>query len=368
MVAITVAMLSFIGCRKDVALEPEDTPDAVPHLPEVPYSYVVPPLPEHFDFVLLNIWESTPDDNHVTDAGATLGRVLFYERELSVDRNVRCASCHKQASGFADPRALSKGHSGGLTRRNASHLVNQFYVREQFWDERAPSLEDQVLMPIQNAVEMDMTLDEAMERLRARPYYAQLFQQAFGTDSITPDRVSRALAQFVRSMASYRTRYDQGEADGFTDFTPLEAEGKALFFNGQTRCNHCHMTVNFFNRDARNNGLDEVYVDNGLGEITGDPSDNGKFKVPSLRNVELTAPYMHDGRFNTLEEVVDHYNNGVRSHPNLDDRLTVEGVTGGTPVQLGLSEHEKQALVAFMKTLTDVPLVTDTRFSDPFPN
>ena len=167
-------------------------------------------------------------------------------------------------------------------------------------------------------------------------------------------------------MASYRTPYDEGFADDFAQLTQLERDGKALFFNGQTKCNHCHMTVNFFNRDARNNGLDVVYADNGLGVVTGDPADNGKFKVPSLRNVELTAPYMHDGRFNTLEEVVEHYNSGVQQHPNLDDRLTVDGHTGGTPLQLGLTEYDKQALIAFMKALTDTPMITDVRFSDPF--
>ena len=367
MAAVAVVTVTFIACRKDASVSPkeEDTPG--PLLPELPYVYAVPPLPDHFNSILLTFWESTPDGNPITDGGATLGRVLFYDRDLSVDSNVRCASCHKQAAGFADPQASSEGHAGGFTRRNASHLVNQFFVREQFWDKRANSLEEQVLMPIQDQVEMGMSLGSLTTRLRARAYYPALFAQAFGDDSITSDRVARALAQFVRSMASYRTRYDEGESDGFAGFSSLELDGKTLFFNGQTRCNHCHMTANFFNRDARNNGLDEVYADNGLGEVTEDPADNGKFKVPSLRNVALTAPYMHDGRFTTLEEVVEHYNSGVRQHPNLDDRLTVDGHTGGVPVQLGLSEYDKQALVAFMKTLTDFPLITDERFADPFP-
>jgi cytochrome c peroxidase len=364
LLAIVVGAAMY-GCAKE-----EDAPSGalapMPDLPAEPYSYVLPPLPDHFNSILLNIWESTPDDNHITDAGATLGRVLFYDRSLSANNSISCGSCHKQEAGFADPRALSVGHLGGATHRNAMHLVNQFYVRAHFWDERAPSLEAQVLMPIQDAVEMGMTLDGLTQRLRSLDYYAPLFMEAFGDDTITSDRISRALAQFVRSMASYRTRYDEGFADDFAQLTQIERDGKALFFNGQTRCNHCHMTVNFFNHDARNNGLDVVYADNGLGALTGDPADNGKFKVPSLRNVELTAPYMHDGRFNTLEEVVEHYNSGVQQHPNLDDRLTVDGHTGGIPVQLGLSEYDKQALVAFMKTLTDTPMITDVRFSDPF--
>jgi len=323
-------------------------------------------MPAHFDNILLQIWESTPDDNPVTDAGATLGRVLFYDRNLSANRTTSCGSCHHQNRGFADPVAASVGHTGQPTRRNAMHLVNQFYSRQHFWDFRAPTLEAQVLMPIQDPVEMGMTLPEVRGRLYAIPHYRPLFTAAFGNDSITEDRIARSLAQFIRSIASYRTRYDAGEANGFADFTPMELDGKNLFYNGATKCNHCHMTANFHNRDSRHNGLDAVYADNGLGEFTGDPADNGKFKVPSLRNAELTAPYMHDGRFNTLEEVVEHYNSGVQPHPNLDDRLTVEGLVGGTPLQMGLTPYEKQALVAFLKTLTDVPLVNDPRFADPF--
>ena len=209
------------------------------------------------------------------------------------------------------------------------HLVNQMYSRRQFWDLRAETLEAQVLMPIQDSIEMGMTLNGAMGRVQERPYYRALFNAAFGDDSITPDRVSRALAQFVRSIVSYRTRYDVGMQSGFADF----------------------------NAD---------YADNGSGEITGNGEDNGKFKVPSLRNVAISGPFMHDGRFNTLEEVVEHYNSGIRAHPDLDDRLTVEGVIGGTPLQMQLSAYDKQALVAFLGTLTDEPLVHDPRFSDPF--
>ncbi|MBK9194187.1 MAG: cytochrome-c peroxidase [Flavobacteriales bacterium] len=367
-----VAALAVVGlvlvvgaCRKDVPVTQEPG-EPVLVLPESMYSYEVPPMPAHFDNILLQIWESTPDDNPVTDAGATLGRVLFYDRNLSANRATSCGSCHHQDRGFADPHASSTGHLGQPTRRNAMHLVNQFYSRQHFWDFRAPTLEAQVLMPIQDPVEMGMTLPEVRGRLYAIPHYRPLFAAAFGNDSITEGRIARALAQFVRSIASYRTRYDAGEANGFADFTPMELDGKNLFYNGATKCNHCHMTANFHNRESRHNGLDAVYADNGLGEFTGDPADNGKFKVPSLRNAELTAPYMHDGRFNTLEEVVEHYNSGVQPHPNLDDRLTVEGLVGGTPLQMGLTPYEKQALVAFLKTLTDVPLVNDPRFADPF--
>ena len=364
-VAVLCVLLAFGACRKDAAITQEPG-GPVLVLPGALYNYEVPPMPAHFDNILLQIWESTPADNPITDAGATLGRVLFYDRNLSANRTTSCGSCHHQENGFADPHAASAGHTGLPTRRNTMHLVNQFYSRQHFWDFRAPTLEAQVLMPIQDAVEMGMTLPEVTDRLHAIPHYHPLFINAFGNDSITEQRISRALAQFVRSIASYRTRYDAGEANGFADFTPLELDGKALFYNGATKCNHCHMTANFHNREARNNGLDTMYADNGLGEFTGESEDNGMFKVPSLRNAERTAPYMHDGRFNTLEEVVEHYNSGVQAHPNLDDRLTVEGITGGTPLQMGLTLYEKQALIAFLKTLTDTPLLMDPRFADPF--
>ncbi|MEO8066257.1 MAG: cytochrome c peroxidase [Flavobacteriales bacterium] len=363
--ALVLVLLSVGACRKDAPIVEEPTEPTLV-LPAQLYSYTLPPMPAHFSQVLLQIWESTPDNNPITDAGATLGRVLFYDHNLSANRTISCGSCHHQDKGFADPVAASIGHNGGGTRRNASHLVNQSYSRRQFWDQRAPNLEAQVLMPIQDAVEMGMTLPEVRTRLEGIEHYAPLFTEAFGNDSITDERVSRALAQFVRSIASYRTRYDAGEANGFADFTQPELDGKALFYNGVTKCNQCHMTANFHNQEPRNNGLDVEYTDNGRGEFTGNSEDNGKFKVPSLRNTELSAPYMHDGRFNTLEEVVEHYNGGIQAHPNLDDRLTVEGMIGGTPLQMGLTPYEKQALVAFLKTLTDVPLVTDVRFSDPF--
>lgn len=359
------ATIIIIACSKDAPEVPDAGPLG-PQLPAIPFDYTIPQLPPSFNIGLLALIESTPADNPITNAGATLGRVLFYERNMSISRTISCGSCHHQGHGFADTQATSAGHAGLHTRRNAMHLVNQIYSRKQFWDLRAPNLEAQVLMPIQDNVEMGMTLDGAIARLQERSFYGPLFTDAFGDDEISASRISRALAQFVRSIVSYRSRYDQGEASDFTNYTQLELDGMTLFYNGATRCNQCHSTVNFFNPDARNNGLDLVYADNGLGEISGDAMDDGKFKVPSLRNVELTAPYMHDGRFTTLDEVVEHYNSGIQAHPNLDDRLTVEGEVGGTPLQLDLSDHDKQALVAFLRTLTDAPLVGDPRFSDPF--
>jgi cytochrome c peroxidase len=362
--AFACASLLFSACRKDVSI-PEGHVEPLLVLPLEPLSYTIPTLPSHFQQDLF-LSDQTPENNPVTDAGATLGRVLFYDQDLSANRSKSCGSCHHQEHGFADVRVLSEGFNGQHTHRNALHLVNAFYSRRQFWDQRAPTLEAQVLMPIQDPIEMGMSLEEAVSRVQRHDHYAPLFAEAFGDDGVTADRVARALAQFVRSMVSYRTRYDVGEGTGFANFTPLEADGLTIFSSGRARCRQCHTTTNFFNDESRNNGLDSIYADNGLGALNGDPADNGKFKVPSLRNVELTAPYMHDGRFATLEEVVEHYNSEVEQHPNLNDRMTVNGHTGGVPVRLELSDYEKQALVAFLKTLTDVPMVTDPKFSDPF--
>jgi len=364
-VAITLVVALFVGCAKD---PDEGTPQPMPapQLPATLASYALPTLPAHFNSAALQAFESTPSDNPITDAGATLGRVLFYDKNLSATRAVSCGSCHHQDHGFADTRKKSKGHTGLSTRRNASHIVNQFYTRRQFWDLRANTLEDQVLMPLQDTVEMGMTLAQVNMRVEGLPYYPLLFEEAFGDSTITSDRIARAVAQFVRSIVSYRTRFDEGEANGFVDYTPMELAGKALFFSQETRCNQCHMTANFFTPGSLNNALDVDYADNGVGERTGDPADNGKFKVPSLRNVEVTGPYMHDGRFLTLEEVVEHYNSGLKPHAYIDDRLTTDMTIGGTPYQLGLTTYEKQALVAFLKTLTDLPLMADPRFSDPF--
>jgi cytochrome c peroxidase len=229
-------------------------------------------------------------------------------------------------------------------------------------------LEDQVLQPIQNSVEMGMTLDLLVARLSAEPFYAELFSNAFGTPTVNSDRISKALAQFVRSIVSGQSKYDQGVASNFTTFTNQENQGRAIF-NGAGNCNACHGSDNFVPGNLIfNNGLENPYIDKGVGGITLRAQDEGLFKVPSLRNIELTAPYMHDGRFATLEQVVDFYNNGVVNHPNLSGPLrNPPGAPGaGQPRRLNLSNAQKAALVAFLKTLTDTSVTTDEKFQDPF--
>lgn len=357
-------------------------------LPPSPYDYT-PELPAHYRSPQVHEYDNTPQDNPITDAGATLGRVLFYDTALSANQTIACAACHRQELGFADDVALSEGFAGGLTGRNSMGLADaRWYASGRFfWDERAATLEEQVLGPIQNEVEMGLTLDELITRVGDRAYYDDLFIAAFGDADVTSDRIARALAQFVRAMSAHRTRFDAGLAmvdsiaADFPNFTQAENQGKALFLGPRGACGACHLpgpppgppgpNQNFANQaifspiEPLNNGLDAgpSESDDGVGDVSGDPHDNGLFKSHSLRNIAITGPYMHDGRFTTLAEVVDHYDSGVKPHPNLDPRLRGPDQQ---PRRLNLDPGEKAALVAFLGTLTDDELRTDPRFADPF--
>jgi cytochrome c peroxidase len=338
-------------------------------LPDNPYRYADLDLPDHFKEPLARSFDNTPANNPVTDQGATLGRVLFYDTRLSANNTVSCGSCHVQKNAFVDPKRFSKGFGGKLTDRHAMSLVNLRYNPRSrfFWDERSGSLEEAVLLPIQSKVEMGQDLTRLMEILARDKHYPELFRKAFGDDKVTPERTAKALAQFVRSMVSYQSKYDEGRAkagsarDDFANFTVQENRGKALFLSN---CAACHLPAvgeqdaHFTMLAPANNGLDADYknTDGGLGDVTLNGRLIGLFKSPSLRNVEHTAPYMHDGRFDTLEKVIDHYSKEVRPHPNLDPRMR----------RLNFTDSEKSALVAFLKTLTDQRFLTDPKFSDPF--
>lgn len=336
-------------------------------LPETPDRYADLDLPAHFRSPAARRSDNTPRDNPVTDAGATLGRVLFYDTRLSANNTVACGSCHAQARAFADAGRFSKGYEGKLTDRNAMSLVNlRYYPRGRFfWDERAKSLEDQVLLPLQSKTEMGQDLTRLVAVLAADDHYPELFRRAFGDSVITPRRTARALAQFLRALVSYQSKFDEGLAkarsvrEDFENFTAQENRGKGLFL---TNCASCHLPpgqeAHFFMSRPLNNGLDADFrsADGGVGDVTLNSAEVGLFKSPSLRNVELTAPYMHDGRFATLEAVIDHYARDVKNHPNLDVRAR----------RRDLSAAEKAALVAFLTTLTDRKFITDPKFSDPF--
>ncbi|MEE9348591.1 MAG: cytochrome c peroxidase [Flavobacteriaceae bacterium] len=394
---IILILVSFFSCKDDDAGYSTIYSD-IYTLPFTPFNYSNVNFPSTFNSYVMGL-DNTPIDNPITDDGATLGRVLFYDKNMSFNNTISCASCHFQEFGFADPSTRSMGFGGEHTRRNSMNIVNSgFYEPKNFfWDHRAETLEQQVLMPLQDGIEMGMTLDLVVERVSSKDYYKPLFKNAFSSEEVTSDKISKALAQFVRSIYSFNTKYDAGiEATqnifvDFPNFTAQENLGKDVFNgkltpNANGTCVFCHMTnanlrhdipfnandvnqVIFTSSRTDNIGLDEddrlPGVDNGLGEISGITHENGEFKTPSIRNIELTSPYMHDGRFQTLEEVVEHYSTGIKDHPYLSDHM----INGDqTPRNLNLSEAEKAALVAFLKTLTDETLTTDAKYSNPFVN
>ena len=348
------------------------TVDSALNLGAVAANYSSIPLPTHLLAPIIAGQNNTPVTNPTTDPGAELGRVLFYDKRLSLNQTVSCSSCHQAENGFSDPDPVSTGFDGGKTTRNSMGLTSaRYYPRRRFfWDERAATLEDQVLEPIQNSVEMGMTLPALTTRLSAEPFYADLFQRAFGDAAVTSNRIARALAQFVRSIVSYQSKYDLGVPVNFSNFTDQEFLGRRIFLGqvGVATCVNCHGTDNFVPNNVFNNGLENPYVDRGIAAISNRPQDEGVFKVPSLRNIELTAPYMHDGRFATLEQVVEFYNSGVVGHPNLSGPLRAgpPPPAPAVPLRLHLDDEQKAALVAFLRTLTDTSVTTDPKFQDPF--
>lgn len=337
-----------------------------PLLPTFPYPYsdLRAPVPDYFwrgTTASLAGIDNTPLDNFTTDAGATLGRVLFYDTRLSRDDRMACASCHQQAMGFSDSARFSRGIDGSRMRRHAMALTNNRFYQEgsYFWDERAPTLEAQVLLPIQDAHELGTPLDEVVLKVAVTPYYPPLFQAAFGTHEVTPDRIARALAQFVRSLLSTQSRFDSvflgGGPPDYSRLTAEEQAGRELFV-GTAGCGACHHTNTQVSDAARNIGLDAVRSDEGAG--------NGRFKAPSLRNATVRGRYMHDGRFASIREVLDFYDHGVQPDPDLDTRLRNPD---GSPKRLNLTPDQFDALEAFLATLTDQAFLVDPRFSTPFP-
>ena len=369
----------FIACKKNNdATDPTivDSVAAVLNLPATPFNYANIVQPAYLTAPPIQGQVNTPAGNQITDNGATLGRVLFYDKSLSINNTIACASCHKQANAFADPVAKSSGFNGGLTGRNSMSLVDaKYYVSGRFfWDQRAATLEDQTLIPIQDMVEMGMTLPQLETKLKTLSYYPSLFTKAFGDATINSSRISLALSQFVRSIVSFQSKYDAGRGTisilgppppdaAFPNFTAQENRGKEIFLGPIGGCAPCHGSETFTAPQEKNNGLDVATVDRGFGAVVSNTNLDATFKVTSLRNVELTAPYMHDGRFTTLDQVVEHYSSGVKNHPNLSPQLRLPG---GQPRLINLSVQDKAALVAFLKTLTDVTVTTDVKYSNPF--
>ena len=298
-----------------------------------------------------------PEDNPLTVEGVALGRRLFNDARLSRNNAQSCATCHEPAKAFTDARAQSVGVNGDAGRRNAMPLINLAWVKEFFWDGRAKSLREQVLMPIQDAHEMNEKLEAVIAKLEGDRDYRAQFKAAFGDTNITSARMALALEQFLLTLVSQESKFDRA-ARKLDTLTAQEQRGLQLFVteNDPARglhgadCFHCHGGNLFSNHQFMNNGLVPRAGDAGRMEVTRAESDRAKFKVPTLRNVALTAPYMHDGRFATLEEVIDHYNGALHRTRNLDPNLAKHPESG-----LGLSAEDKAALIAFLKTLTDEP-------------
>lgn len=319
-----------------------------------------------------------PMDNPLTEAGVQLGRMLFHEKKLSGDNTQACADCHLQSRNFSDPAVFSVGIAGQEGSRHSMVLSNlawhvhhgESHGHGFFWDGRAVSLRDQVLDPIEDALEMDESLEDVMAKLAEDPEYVDQFRRAFESAAISEDHIARALEQFLFTMVSNQSRYDQWLL-GEVEFTESEERGRVLFFDefdpfnpeaSGADCAHCHSGLDFSSHQFGNNGLDADadMADIGYMGVTGEEGDLGKFKTPSLRNVMVSAPYMHDGRFADIDEVIDHYDHGAVSSSTLDPMMQYNVDYG-----LGLTDQDRADLIAFLHTLTDVAFLENPAFSNP---
>ena len=348
------AFMLVVACRKDKVSDFKPTP------------YVLK-VPSHFPNMPI------PADNPMTVEGVELGRFLFYEKKLSGDNTMSCASCHHQNVAFSDPNQFSTGITGEVGTRHSMALINLGWQQFFFWDGRAATLEEQLLEPVPNPVEMNQPWTQAVEKLRADPKYPEMFAKAFGESGIDSIKVTKALAQFLRTLISAESKYDvmykyqnglsltPAESQLYNSITIEEWAGYDLFLslNGAD-CLHCHngplMQVQIYS----NNGLDDVFDDPGRMAVTGNPADNGRFKVPTLRNIAASAPYMHDGRFQTLDEVIEHYSSGVKQSATIDPMMEFAHLGG-----VQLDAQEKQLLKAFLLCLTDEKFLTNKKFSNP---
>jgi cytochrome c peroxidase len=344
--AFLLLTLTCFACKKEV--NPDDSYQAVPYVLKIPAGF--PQM-------------QIPASNPFTVEGIELGRRLFYDPVLSGNRTQSCASCHKQEHAFSDAGLqFSTGIEGVQGTRNAQALINTGFQQRFFWDGRATTLEVQVLEPVPNPVEMHLSWKEAANRLQADPQYRMYFKKAFGVEMIDSGLVARALAQFIRTLISADSRFDK-RARNEINLTPQELNGYVIFNTEKGDCFHCHPADGgrlFTDNRFHNNGLDSIFDDPGLAKVTGNQSDMGKFLTPTLRNIAFTAPYMHDGRFNTLEEVIDHYNNGGRPSTTIDPLM--KNVGKG----LNLTAKEKAELLAFLHALSDSSFIRNKQFSSPF--
>jgi len=373
---IIVLMVFLCACCNDDAMPDDETgggPVAkdLTGIPYNPTDYVFP-TPEYFPDPIL------PPDNPLTHEGIELGRRLFYDPILSADSTMSCASCHSPSASFADNEVLPVGIDGIEGRRNTMALINLAFIpNNKFnWDGKSPTLEGQAIEPVENPVELHEDWGNVEDKLRRHNTYPEYFRKAFGiddTDGITRELATQAIAQFELTLVSSDSYYDRAvvRVEPGVFFEEDQRRGMKLFMDeGATglkdaQCWHCHSSGQrrtlFTNGGFFNNGLDSVgnlteFTDLGHGAVTGNLGDNGKFKSPSLRNVALTAPYMHDGRFATLEEVLDHYADGGHPAPNVDAFVPI----------IDLNEQEKADIIAFLHALTDTTFTKNPAYQNPF--
>ena len=343
----SISLIGYQSCKPD---EPVECP---PGEVVIPYELEIPR-----GFPTMDI----PQDNPMTVQGVELGRALFYDVRLSGDNTQACATCHISQVAYSDSNRFSTGIDGSIGDRNAMAVVNLGYAFSLFWDGRAATLEEQALAPVTNPIEMNTTWPEVLDKLNADSYYRSKFKVAFGVDVIDSLDVAKAIAQFERTMLSGNAKFDRAQR-GEEPYTDSELRGRDMFFDERADCFHCHGTMLVTGFTFENNGLQQTMEDIGLGGVTGKPTDIGKFKAPTLRNIAFTAPYMHDGRFNTLEEVIEFYNSGVnQSSPNVSPLMLKPNRPNGN---LNLTQQEKDDLLAFLLTLSDTEFVNNPDFMEP---
>lgn len=359
---IAMMMLQVLGCDNEPLPLPDGGGNELTKIPYNPTPYALSPA---VNYPAMPI----PADNPFTLEGIELGRKLFFDPILSRDSTISCGSCHLQEISFKDPSGISEGIDGRLGRRTSMNLINVGYNRRNlFWDGRSPSLEDQVSGPVEDPNELGHDWVTLEKKIQDHNEYPADFRRSFGItskDEIDKTLISKAIAQFERTLiSSGNTRYDRALRGEIT-LTEDELTGYLMFVDAvpdlpDAECGHCHAEPLFTTFEFKNNGLDtltdlESFIDKGRGEVTGTVLDNGKFKIPTLFNAAISPPYMHDGRFETLEEVMDHYNSGGHRQINTDPLIR----------PLGLTEKQKQQVIAFVKTLTDSTFLTNPDLGPP---
>lgn len=341
-----------MACSKDESSNNSYIPTPVDlSIPQVFQDRILPPV--------------IPNNNPMTQEGIALGKKLFFEKKLSANNTQACANCHNPNMAFTDGLQYSVGVDNIAGTRNAMPLFNLAWNYDEtfFWDGRELSLERQSFDPIRNPIEMHETLENVVQKLQQDPTYPPLFERAFGTPTIDSVRISKALAQFERTIISANSKFDKYLL-GQESLSPQELEGFNIFMDeNRGDCFHCHGSENnplWSDNKFHNNGLDANPTDLGLAVVSGDPNDNGKFRSPSLRNLAFTSPYMHDGRFATLEEVINHYSEGLQASSTIDPLMKKVNQGG-----VQLSESDKASLKAFLLTLSDFNFISDPQYSNP---